>query len=593
VELSQIITAAQAAAPPPLDPGFFNYTVQDSLANIMANIGAIDGLGRTGQLGKLRFIEASPDITLTAAQLGQDAFALSFAFEISPSITLTDPGTPTVTIGGDMLNIFNVRNNVLSHVTGTYTLAVSGVIDSFVASSIVSENNKVLASLTPVRVSDFGSNISTNLNALQALAAAGKLAAIDLVGGGVPVLNISPATATADAAALAKITSPYILSPAIATPMSLSSATFLSSLASLEAKAEAGTLGLVTLTDAGTPVLSTTAANLTANLAAFGKITSSYTITLTDPGMPALTLKPWQVTSQNLSVLFRISTPGTFSISGNLSASQASVLVNSGTTDALTGQVSIADYSNNLSNNFPSNIAGLETLFKSGNLGSVTLFDGGARIPLTAAQVTNDADVLNAITSPFSLSEVVTAAAAASTTLPSGRFAFLTVQDSEANVIANLASLEPLAVSGKLISILFTGAVTPINMSAATFAASADALRLASGYSISLTDVGTPTITLQNWQVVANTSITNLLGRITTPYTLTVNGPIRPSTAATLVNGGAGIVAKLAPNSLVIREYTGNFQAFLPQLLTLATDGKIASIDTRSGGVQVWSLSVC
>ena len=266
-------------------------------------------------------------------------------------------------------------------------------------------------------------------------------------------------------------------------------------------------------------------------------------------------------------------------------------MANSPLLTKLTGLVTVSDFGNNFSNNFPSNLPGLQTLFASGHLGTVTLLDGLARFPLTAAQATANADVLDAIASPYFLAQVVSAAEAVTASIPSGPFTSLYVRDSVANVVANLAALEPRAASGELTSIVFTDA-TPVtmNISAATLAANADALRLAGSYSIALTDPGTPTITLQNWQIPANTSIPNLLNRITTPFSLDIAGPIRANTAAALANAGTSFIAKIAPNSLDIRDHPTSFQQFgnvLPQLLTLANAGKIASIDLRGAPQDV------
>jgi hypothetical protein len=602
-QLSQIITAAQAGAPPPLDARFFNFTVQDSLANVLANISAIDAVARSGQMTKLRITETAPDIRITAAQLVQDAYALSFAYEESMTITLTDGGTPTVTISGDLLNSSNIRNNILNHITGPFNLVVTGVIDAFVATSIVSENNKVLASLTSVRVADFSTNIASNMAALQTLAAGNQLTAIDVVGGGVPTLGLSSATATADAQALAKISSPVIATNATSSPKSMTAAAFTAALTAplptLEQQALAGTLGAITLTDGGTPVLSTSAANLVANLEAYGKITSAYSISLTDGGVPALVLSHWQLTGTSISVLAKISGSFTLSISGALSAGQAIPLVNSVTVfPKVTGLVNITDYSNNLSNNNPSNLPALTSLSQAGHLGSITLFDGGNRFALTTAQASNNAAVLNAITSPYTLSEVVSAAAAASTTVPSNKFISLDVVDTVANVVTNLATLEPLAASGKITVLNFTGSSPfAMSISAATLGANADVLRLASlsnTFSIALTDVGTPTVTLQDWQITNNNNIPTLLSRITTPFTVAINGPIRTVTAAALDNFGAAFVAKIANNSLVIRDPALSFQLFtnsMPQLLDLANAGKIASIDLRTGGVPIFPIT--
>ena len=189
-QLSQAITAAQAGSPPALDSRFFNYTVWDSLPNILANLAGINALAQSGQLAKLRFTEAAPDIAVTAAQLGQLVYPLTFAFEIIRTITLTDTGTPAVTINADVLSNVNVRN-LLNQVPNTFRLNVSGWVSTSVAASILGENNAVLGSLTGLKVMDTASNIVGNLASLETLARSGRLARINFLDGGVPNLNLS------------------------------------------------------------------------------------------------------------------------------------------------------------------------------------------------------------------------------------------------------------------------------------------------------------------------------------------------------------------------------------------------------------------
>ncbi len=63
-----------------------------------------------------------------------------------------------------------------------------------------------------VAVADSAANLQANLDALQTLAAAGKLASIALTDAGAPTLSPTPAQTTADAAALKTITGSFMLS---------------------------------------------------------------------------------------------------------------------------------------------------------------------------------------------------------------------------------------------------------------------------------------------------------------------------------------------------------------------------------------------
>jgi T5SS/PEP-CTERM-associated repeat protein len=582
-QLSQIISASQAASPPALDPRFLTYTVQDSLPNVLANLSAVDELARTGLMPKLQLTEPAPDLAFSAAQLGQAIYLLSLNYESFRTITLTDPGTPTVTIGGDVLSGGSVQA-LLNQIPSSYHISVTGRISSFTAATIVSNNNNVLADITQVRVADFSGNIVANLASLETLAGSGKLAGIDLLDGGVPLLNLSAATISADAAALAKISSPYVAGSQPATSnFSVASSQVPSQLAGWEGMAEARTLGTINLTDGGTPTLLLSAATVAQDLSALAAISSAYQINLTDAGTPALTLAPWQVTTGNLAALARIATPYSFSVSGPISTFVAQLLA--GNTH-LTGTISILDYVN-----FPAYMANLETLFQAGHLGTITLLNAGQpRIAFTSAQMHAGPDVLHALASPHSYSLTVTAAAAASTTIPAG-FTSLTVSDTAANIDANLAALEPLTVSGRVAFIQLPSGTQNFSLTAAQLGADADVfLHMSTNYSISLTDPGTPTVTLHDWQIASN--INTLLDAVTTPVSVVIDGPIRPNAAATLVSGGNTIINKLAPNAVAVRDAQNNFTTFfalglppisyMPQLLTLANAGKLASVDFRN-----------
>ncbi|MCC6719083.1 MAG: hypothetical protein IT555_14470 [Acetobacteraceae bacterium] len=585
VQLSQIITATQAASPT-LDSRFFNFTVQDSVANILANIPAIDALMRAGQLAKLRFTEATPNLQLTAAQLGQAALVLGQAYEDAQSIQLTDLGTPTITIAAAVLANSNVRSNVLNLIAGPFKLVVTGAISAGTAATIVSENNRVLASLDVggVRIADSGANIGTNIAALTTMGA--KVAAIDLLNTGVASLGISIGTATANAATLARITSPYVNATPTATPVTLTAAQLLAQLATLEASARAGTLGTVTLSDAGVPALGMTTAQLVANMEALVKIAGSYTITLSDTG--DWNFQAWQMSSGAANVLNHTTPIGspTLAISGAINAATATVIAqNAGAGSTISPKLQIRDFASNVA----TNIAGIQTLAAAGFLGGITLIDNGGvgRVILTAAQAAAAPDALAAITSPHALVLSVTAAQALTATVPSGDFDSLHVNDTLANIAANLAGLEKLAANGTITGITYTGTV--LNLPAAQVGAHAELLlRLGTGYTINLTDGGTPTIALQEWQLAGN--IATLLNRIASPYTLAIDGPIRAQRASTLVAAGATIYTKLVPNSLQIRDYPTSFRGRMDDLLTLVTAGKIASIDTR-GGQPPFSLN--
>jgi Ca2+-binding RTX toxin-like protein len=589
IQFSQIIGAAEAAAPPALAYGFLNHTVQDSFAEFVANLGAIDALARGGQLARIRFTDPAADVALSAAQMSQAIFALTFYNEATRVMSLTDGGTPTLTIAADLLAVGGVRT-LLNQIIGPFNLVVSGSVSASTAASIVSENNKVLASLSGLGVADFSSTVKSAIASLQTLAAAGKLATIELLDRGVPALNLTAGAVTSNAAALARIVTPFVAGAAPAqTAVGTTASAVAGSLAGWEAQAEAGTLGAITLSDPGAPVLSLSAASVAQNLAALAAITTPFTIALTDGGTPSIALEPWQITSAMLGVLARISsgTPYGLSVTGPVTAFAGSLLASNA---HLSGAVDIVDFNNSILTT-PTNFASLETLFHIGHLGGITLLNGNPRIQMTQAQAAVGPDVLDAITSPYSLSLVVSAGMAAQTPIPVGRFANLTVIDTAANIQAALAALEPLAAAGTIASVQINGSPS-FSLSAATLAANADVFLRMGTFSIALTDGGTPTLTLQSWQVTGG--VVQLINAITTPVSVVINGPIRPTLAATLA-ANSSAMGKLAANSLVIRDATVSYTTFqttsgttpvisdfMGALKTLNDAGKIAGIDFRN-----------
>jgi len=63
-----------------------------------------------------------------------------------------------------------------------------------------------------VSITDTASNVAANLDALQTLAAAGKLASVTLTDAGAPMLTLTIGQLTDDAAALSKIVGNYMIS---------------------------------------------------------------------------------------------------------------------------------------------------------------------------------------------------------------------------------------------------------------------------------------------------------------------------------------------------------------------------------------------
>ncbi len=146
------------------------------------------------------------------------------------------------------------------------------------------------------------------------------------------------------------------------------------------------------------------------------------------------------------------------------------------------------------------NIDALLPLVTAGKIAGIELTNGGRpSIVVTSAQRTADATVLALITTPFTLEQRITAAAASGATLETG-FQALGVWDTGANIAANLPAIQALWRAGTLGIVRLTDGNPVFSLSAAQVAANIDVLRsIGSPFTIALTDGGTPTINLPVW----------------------------------------------------------------------------------------------
>jgi len=109
------------------------------------------------------------------------------------SIGLTDSGTPSLTVTASQ---FTNDSTVLADLTGSYRLVVTGVLAA--NTPTLAANSQISA----LAVSDSASHVSGNLDQLQTLASAGKLASVTLTDSGIPNLSMSSTQAVNDASAL-------------------------------------------------------------------------------------------------------------------------------------------------------------------------------------------------------------------------------------------------------------------------------------------------------------------------------------------------------------------------------------------------------
>ncbi len=460
-----------------------------SIAVAMANQAALDAA-----VGGYKIVDTAANVVTGMT------FLLSDVTHIA-SILLTDAATPTLALTSAQ---YTADATILSKISNAYNLTVSAV--SAATASTVAGN----AHVTSMTVSDTAANVQANIAALQTLAIGTKLSSIVLTDGTTPTLALTGTQYIADTAALGKITSAYNLSVTAVT--------------AANATAVAGNTHVTSMT------VSDTGANVQTNIAALQTLaigTKLSSIVLTDGTTPTLTLTGTQYAADT-NALGKITSVYNLSVTAVTAANATAVAGNTHVTS-----MTVSDTAANVQ----TNIAALQALAIGTKLSSIVLTDGATpTLTLTGTQYAADTNALGKITSAYNLS--VTAVTAANATAVAGNthVTSMTVSDTGANVLTNIAALQTLAIGTKLSS-------------------------------IALTDGTTPTLALTYTQYTADTAA---LGKISSAYNLTVSG-VAAANAAT-VAGNTHVT------SMTISDTAANFVASLASMETLSASGKITAI---------------
>ena len=245
-DLSAAAAIAQSSAGTLTSP----VVVLDSAADIQANLDALQGLAAKGLLHGIQPTDANtPVLTISEGQLTSDATALSDIYgtynlmvtgvsvadatKVSTSanviaISVTDTAA---NIGAGIDGLQNLVNagllahitvsdgvlvpvtqdqllndaTALADITGNYGLSVTG-LDVVTALSDAS-----IAHVSQVSISDAAVNIGANLDALQALAAQGKLGAVAVNDANFDSLSVTVAQMSNDATVLNKLSGNFFL----------------------------------------------------------------------------------------------------------------------------------------------------------------------------------------------------------------------------------------------------------------------------------------------------------------------------------------------------------------------------------------------
>jgi hypothetical protein len=233
-----------------------------------------------GHLSTASFIGSAAD---AAANL--DALQTLAAAGKLAGVMLTDGGSPTLAVTAAQLA---ADGAALHAIAGNYRVTLQDKLAAVLAAS----NRGANAPVQGYQVRDSAASVSAGLDALQTLAAAGKLGAITLTDSGQPFVTVNLVQLRSDGDALARLPGNCKLlvagaraadlpplaaaHPTATFAVSDSAAQLLGHLDTLAPLAAQGKLAGVTLTDSGTPVLNLTAAQVVDNAAVLHAIGSPY-----------------------------------------------------------------------------------------------------------------------------------------------------------------------------------------------------------------------------------------------------------------------------------------------------------------------------
>ncbi len=471
-----------------------SVNISDTSANVSAHIDALQTLTAASQLTGIVFTSGTT-MTLTSTQGANDAAAIekissTYTLTISDTaanvqtnlntlqtletaigstkfsaITLTDGGTPTVTIS-----------------------AAQGTSDATVIGKITSAHNLV--------VSDSSANVWTSIAGLVALGT--KLTSITLTDGGTPNFSLTGAQYTTDAATLHKITSAYTMTVSAVTAanaVTVGGDSHVSSFTVSDTNTNIGTNFSNLLTEAtgtltaitissGTLVTITytqyTNASMAATQALITNGTYSLSVSAVSIANASSVLSGSHVASVNISdtsanVQTNIGTLETLAAASELTG----IVFTSGTTMTLTAAQGANDASaiekisstytltiSDTAANMATNLNGLQTLetaIGATKFSTVTLTDGGTpTLTVSYTQLINDATVLGKISGTFDITVTGVLAANVATAAGKAHVTSILVSDTAADVVTGIAALQTQATAGKLTSVTLTDSGTPV-----------------------------------------------------------------------------------------------------------------------------------
>ena len=481
------------------DPRITSISISDTAANILTDAST---LSTDTWISSVNVVDSAEDVS---ADLG------SLAGESNLSIALTDTGTPTLTLTVDQADskaLLDVANynyviaisdtaanvsaafdalNGNSHVT-SITLTDSGTPMLTLTATQAIEDTSALSEITntsyTIAISDTAANVSQYFSALNDDA---YLSSITLTGSGTPTLTLTAAEAIGDTVALGKIenasysiaivdTAANVLTDGstLAGMSDISSvmvkdtaADILANLSELESDTHISSIvvedtaadvlaNVTALQDAGSSIsqidVVDTAADIASNLNALEGASGVHSITLTDAGSPiTLTLTADEALNDGTALSkivsdYQIAVVDTASnIAANSSALEDDFSISSiSISDTVANVLAVSgtlNYAANVIDTAANVVANLNALNNDSDISSITLTDSGTiTLTLTVAQALDDSGALDKITN-------------------SGYQ--IAIADTAANVESNIDALEAFRADANVVSITLTDTGTP------------------------------------------------------------------------------------------------------------------------------------
>ena len=412
---------------------------------------------------------ASVDVSDTAANLSQDlkaGQAGQISTALAANITMN-----SITISDNKalsLSADDVNNNadILGLVSGNYAIAVSP--DLSVADGLALQPPSANAKLS-FGVTDTGTNVSNNLDDIQALVKAGTVTSLTLTAPATVTLTPAQYKADADALKLLKGTYDLVLTDAMMSDLA----------------------GLTTMPHVSKISVTDTSAAIAKNLNTLVSLAKSNKLGTVNPSdsMP-IPVTPKQYTALMPSMQANQAGDALFSAVSfkitNATVNDLTTLMGQGSLPQNIDSIDVQDSSANISNALTS----LNPI--SGMINKITLTDKKPALTMPSTDLDAYSDLLGLVQNGFklNLSDPLSVDKATSLTAPSANATLaFTVSDTQANIQDNIDALQVLVKSKQLTSLQISDTPKPFVISAASLKSDVDAINLLKPPSLNISDV--------------------------------------------------------------------------------------------------------